>query len=73
MATIVVHVETGERYLLLGAGLGAHSGEDATRTFPLLAVADAEGKIDWFRYDKIRVVTVDGRSPLTHLGTDAFR
>ena len=74
MATVVVHVKTDERYLLLGAGLGAYkeAGEN-TGTYPLLAVADSDGKIDWYRYDQLRVVSVDGRTPLTHLATDPFR
>jgi len=75
MATIVEQIETGYRYLLLGAGYGKYQSarpnmilgdllpvtKEGSET--VLAVCNEEGRIGWVRSEEMRVVSVDGVEP----------
>ena len=73
MATIVLHKPTNTHYVLVGAGhaqqkvtvarRGIAGTTSATQPRQMLAVADAEGAIDWAPTDEFVVVTVDGTPP----------
>lgn len=80
MATIVEHIESGGRYVLLGAGYGMYrsatgcplGGDLAPKvesgTADVLAVCDAEGVVGWFSSKLCRIVSVDGEEPGAVLG-----
>ena len=82
MATIVRQKDTGERFVLLGAGLGAYAGgrvewlygalegEDASTVISVVAVSNPQGDIRWIPSDELTVVSVDGRSPAEHIDDD---
>ncbi len=75
MATIVKKNDTGERFVLLGAGLGAVAGgrvewlygaldgEDDSTLISVVAVSTPQGDIRWIPSDELTVVSIDGRSP----------
>jgi len=73
MATIIEHIETKERAVLLGAGFGAYSSsknmmwwtnaQDLRKDNGVVltvAVTDKNGNIKWVQSDKVRVVEIDG-------------
>jgi hypothetical protein len=75
MAVIVQHNETGERFVLVGAGLGMTASARPSLFFGDLlpaeeesttvacAVCDSEGQIRWVRSASLTVVRVDGSAP----------
>jgi len=75
MATIIEHIETGKKAVLLGAGYGAYKASrpsaifgnwapvEDTADISMLAVADENGVVLWCKSDEIRVVSVDGVAP----------
>jgi hypothetical protein len=75
MATIVEHIATGKKYLLLGTGFGAYKATRPSLFFgnlapseeegisPMTAVCDDSGAIFWVRSHEMRVVEVDGVKP----------
>lgn len=88
MATIVLHRESGLRYVLLGTGLRSFTPQSpvpvahdrqAGRTpqRPILitsvSVCNGEGEVLWFRSEEIVVVEIDGRSPAAALQPEAYR
>lgn len=80
MAVIVEHNETGERFVLVGSGLGMTASARPSLFFGDLlpteeesttvacAVCDSEGQIRWIRSASLTVVTIDGSSPSALLG-----
>ena len=71
MTIIVEHLESGHRYILLGAGLGmyhdgVHPGMPAD-VEGTVAVSRPDGSIRWIDTGKLRVVSVDGRDPASLL------
>lgn len=77
MATIVEHVDTKMRYVLLGTGLGMYSNARPGLFFgdwaptikdgheSVVAVCNGGGQIGWFDAKDMKVVSVDGISPKT--------
>lgn len=74
MATIVEHLKSGNRYILMGTGFGIYkssrsgSGLNLTAVeeenhFHLVAVCDRQGEIRWFYSDDLVVLEVDGVRP----------
>ena len=64
MATIVEHVDTKMRYvLLLFFGDWAPTIKDGHES--VVAVCNSDGQIGWFDAKDMRVVSVDGVSPKT--------
>lgn len=80
MATIVQHKESGERFVLLGTGLGMTATARPSLLFGVLspaeeesvttavAVCDGTGAIRWVRSSSLTVVSVDGKAPAEILG-----
>lgn len=74
MPTIVVHEETGMRYVLVGTGYaffkdsrpsffgGDLFPHEEEGEFPMASVTDESGKIHWFPTRELRVLQVDGMS-----------
>ena len=75
MATLLRHKETGERFVLVGTGLGASATarpgllfgnvapvEEESMT-TAVAVCDASGTIRWIRSSSLTVLSVDGVAP----------
>jgi hypothetical protein len=75
MAVIVRHKETGERFVLVGTGLGTAAtarssllfgdllpAEEETTT-AAAAVCDSEGRIRWVRSESLMVVSIDALPP----------
>lgn len=72
MATIVQHVETQERYVLLGSGFGSYQSKQPNWLFgtwapdvsqgqhAMICVCDKEGKIGWLDSAAVKVVGIDG-------------
>jgi hypothetical protein len=81
MPTIVVHNETEERYIVIGAGLAAYRMFQWSKLIPGvvgpgeqheiadIAVSNAAGAIVWLNTNEVTVLTVDGESPASILGT----
>lgn len=79
MVTIVKHITTDKKYILIGAGFAAYkTSKPATfianrvpisdeGEISMVAVCDENGKIEWLNTDEIKVVKVDGNSPLNIL------
>ena len=75
MATVVEHLPTGRRFLLMGAGYGMSASSrpsfiggalfptTSEETMPLIAVCDATGAIGWLPAADLRVVSIDGVKP----------
>ena len=76
MLVFVEHIETHEAFLLLGTGLGIYRSEDSygkvfknpvkEGVHKMLAVCDKSGKIYWYPYKELTVVTVDGKEVKDH-------
>lgn len=81
MATIVEHLEDGNRYVLIGPGYGMYHavkphiilgnwGRSAeTGSQKLICVANEAGELGWLQAHNVRVVAVDGESPSDLLAT----
>jgi len=81
MAVIIRRKNKSNRYVLIGAGLGAYAAtrgswlfgqleaEDGSDVLPVVAAADAEGEIVWIAAEDVEVVSIDGRSPAELLET----
>lgn len=86
MAVIVKHKESGDQYILLGAGFGAYFASRPSLVFgnlaptedsgsvPIVAVCSSEGAIGFLDPDDVEVVSVDGKHPnqlVSHSGPAA--
>ena len=72
MATIVKHVKTGQRYLLLGSGFGAYQSKKPNwfwgdlmadleeGQYAMVCVCDQAGRIGWLESSQVAVESVDG-------------
>jgi hypothetical protein len=80
MATILKHVDTGERYVLIGAGFGAYKSarpslfgsllpKEESGNITVVAVCNNEGLIHWIHSSKLIVVEIDGK-PLSNFIDD---
>lgn len=72
MAIIVEHMDTCNKYILLGTGYGVY--KDTRESFlggnlfphvdkgdiPVVAVSDGNGMIKWLSSDSVRVLEIDG-------------
>lgn len=73
MAVIVKDTKTEKQYLLIGSGFGAYKSVGPSLLFQdsgemaVVAVCNDEGKIGWAKSKEIRVVSIDGKSPLEWL------
>jgi len=75
MAVIVKHIESGEKYILLGTGFGAFKATRPSLFFgnlapteeagqvTMVAVCNSQGQIGWVHSDELEVVEVNGRTP----------
>ena len=75
MATIVTHMPTGKKYVLLGTGFGMFQSErsdwfwghlapqTSSGQHTLVCVCDAEGAVGWLPSSDILVESVGGVSP----------
>lgn len=75
MATIVEHIESKRRYVLVGAGfgtwdtavagrfLGAPNPNRDSGTQSMLALADGSGLVAWVASEQVRILSVDGKTP----------
>ncbi|MDP8243984.1 MAG: hypothetical protein P9L94_07875 [Candidatus Hinthialibacter antarcticus] len=75
MATIVKHIPTGRRFLLVGTGHDAYHPEPSTMPpsgvrqisedgqNALAAVCDEDGAIYWCETKELKVESVDGHTP----------
>ena len=75
MAVIVKHIESGEKYTLLGTGFGAFKATRPSLFFgklapaeecgqvTMVAVCNTQGQIGWVHSDELQVIQVDGTSP----------
>jgi len=75
MATTVRHIESGEKYVLLGTGFGAFKATRPSLFFgnwapaeeagqvTMVAVCNNQDQIGWVHSDELQVVEVDGKSP----------
>ncbi|MBM7613789.1 hypothetical protein [Alkaliphilus hydrothermalis] len=67
MATIVKHIESGHRYILLGTGYGAFQSDnfrffsEREGQIEAAAVCDNQGTIKWFNTCDLQVVEIDGQ------------
>ena len=74
MAITVKHIESGEKYVLLGSGFGAYQSkkpnwffgdliaDTAEGQYAMICVCNAEGQIGWLESSKVRVESVDGQT-----------
>ncbi len=74
MATIVLHKETGKRYVLIGTGLGAFKStrpsffggnlfpNEEEGEIPVAAVSDENGEIIWIYTNELEVLEIDGKT-----------
>jgi len=72
---IVKHVASGEKYILLGTGLGAYKATRPSLFFgnwapaeesgqvTMVAVCNRAGQIGWVECSELEVVAVDGDKP----------
>lgn len=84
MATIVLHKESGKKYILLGTSYsvykdsqpsfmgGALFPHEEEGLFRMAALCDRSGEVQWISTDDIRVVEVDGRNLDELLETDIY-
>ena len=75
MAVIVQHAQTGQKYVLVGAGYGAYRATRPSLFFgnwapteeegriEVVAVCGADGRIGWAFSKDLVVVEVDGKAP----------
>ena len=70
MATIVVHRQTGERYLRVGAD---HWALETRGQVPAAIVCDRDGGIRSFPAELVQVIEVDRKPPNAWLSEDPFR
>ena len=75
MATIMEHIETGKKYILLGTGFGEYKAIRPSLMLgnlapiekegisPMVAVCNGSGKILWISSSEMKVVQVDGKKP----------
>jgi hypothetical protein len=75
MAVIVKHIESGEKFILLGTGFGAFKATRPSLFFgnlapteeagqvTMVAVCNSQGQIGWIHSDELQVVEVDGKAP----------
>ena len=75
MAIIVEKIESGERYILVGAGFAVYESarpsvffgnllpNEKQGTSEMIAVCDSEGNISWIAHQALRVVEIDSRKP----------
>ena len=76
MATIVKHIQSGDKYILLGAGFGAYKATrpslffgnwapaEETGQVTMVAVCNVQGQIGWIHSRELEVVDVDGMLPV---------
>ena len=74
MATIVRHIESGQKYILLGSGFGAYQSKKPNWFFgdlmadtdegqyAMVCVCNSKGKIGWLESSQVVVDTVDGQT-----------
>ena len=66
MATIVKHIQSGHRYILLGTGYGAFQSDhyrffsEREGQIEAAAVCDNQGTIEWFNTYDLQVLEIDG-------------
>lgn len=72
MATIVVHKQSGRKYVLIGTGYGAYKAmmpsmlggtlfpHEEAKEIPVAAVSDRNGNILWLSTEELVVTEVDG-------------
>lgn len=75
MATIIKSIESSKKYILIGSGYGmyqskkpnwllgdllADTEEGSTQ---VICACDEQGKIVWLNSEKVRVISIDGKSP----------
>jgi len=75
MAIIVEKIESGERYILVGAGFAAYESarpsaifgnllpSEKQGTLGMIAVCDSEGNISWIEHQALRVIEIGGFKP----------
>ena len=68
MATIVEHIESKTRYILLGAGLGMYLSSPKlvfkeSGVEKLICVSNPKGNIQWLQARNVKVISIDGKSP----------
>lgn len=75
MATIVEHVTTGKKFVLMGTGFGAFRAirpslffgnlapAEEEGMYSMAAVCDNKGKILWIDSDELIVIEIDGFEP----------
>ncbi|MCO4745882.1 MAG: hypothetical protein KC912_13895 [Proteobacteria bacterium] len=64
MATVVRHVETGERFVVLGAGFAMKDEGSVKRNRRAgVCVCDDQGRIGWFKSEDLVVESVFGQRP----------
>jgi len=75
MATIVVHIKTNKRYVLIGAGFGAFQSkkpnwllgdlmaDTSEGQHAMACVCDRSGELRWVESAHLTIVAVDGKSP----------
>ena len=75
MSVIVKHIESQEKYVLVGTGFGAYLAtrpsvffgslvpKEESGQVTMVAVCNREGLIGWIHSNELQVVSVDGRSP----------
>ena len=79
MATIVKLKKSDEHGVLLGVGFGMYMAQRPNAVFgswlptehrgdaAMAAVATDSGEVQWCRTEDITIVSVDGKSPASHL------
>ncbi len=82
MAVVVRHRQSGDEFILLGAGFGAYKamrpsfflGNIAPREeggeLPVALVCDSGGEVRWVRSENLEVLSVDGMKPSEILGRE---
>ena len=80
MATIVNHVRSGKKYILVGAGFGAFQSkkpnwllgdlmaDTSQGQYAMACVCDSGGKLYWIDSTELTVESVDGEEPGKVLG-----
>ena len=71
MATIVEHIESKKRYILLGGGLGVYQSAPnlaikETGVEKYICVSNSIGGIQWLQSREVIVISIDGKSPDQH-------
>ena len=79
LLTIVKQIANDKKFILIGTGFGAFKTSNPSTfrvnrlpkpdegVIPMVAVCDENGEIKWMKTNEIKIVNIDGNSPINIL------